>query len=168
MAHKTRISKLERTLLPIGDIPELHGSLQSARRKFRLPPLAQPNAEDINLSSFLTLMETFPIQVHKHRNQYRCVGNIRIWELCRAWFAPDQKVRVEVHSERIDLERWDRNQLLELFYLNAIFGLTADDCASLHEVAVNWPKTMGLDPLFSCKAAYQRAMRVGKGRMNRG
>ncbi len=168
MAQKTRNTESGKTVLPIGDIPELHGSLQSARRKFRLHPLAQPNAEDINLTSFLTLMKTFPIQVHEHRNQYRCVGNIRMWELCRAWFASDQKVPVEVSRGRIDREYWDRNQLLELAYLNAAFGLTADDSASLHDIVMDWAKELGLDPLFSSKAAYQRAMRVGKGRMARG
>jgi len=168
MAQKTLIRTSERALLPIGDIPELHESLQSDRRKLRLHPLAQPNAGDINLPSFLALLGTFPIKVHKHRNQFRCVGNIRMWELCRAWFDPTQKVPVEVARGRIDREYWGRNQLLELVYLNVTFGLTADDCASLHEIVMDWPKALGLAPLFSSKVAYQRAMRVGKGRMSRG
>ncbi len=168
MTKKPRILTSEKSLLPIGDIPELHDSLQSARKKFRLHPLAQPNAVDIDLSSFLSLLTTFPIQVHKHRNNYRCVGNIRMWELCRTWLDSDQLVPVELILGRMDREYWERNQLFELMYLNVAYGLTAEDCASLHNIVMEWPKELELAPLFPSKAAYRRAMRVGKGRMSHG
>lgn len=168
MSQKILSFKSEKNLLPIGDIPELHACLQNSRRKAQLHPLAQPNDTDIDLASFLALLTTFPIQVHQYRNQYRCVGNIRMWELCRAWFDSDQPVPVEVVQGRINREYWARNQLLELVYLNVVYGLMAEDCATLYDILAKWPEDLEMPPLFPSKAAYRRAMRVGKGRMSRG
>jgi|GEM_PF-2653208 len=168
MNLKTPPFPFEKTYLPIGEIPELHESLKSVKRKYRLPPLAQPNQGDIDLSSFLILLDIFPIYVHRYRKSYRCVGNLRLWELCRAWLQPDERVPVNIVRRRFRADYWVRNCLLETLYLNVLFGLAADDCVSLYGIANEWGGDLELPPLFPSKAAYSRAMRVGKGRLARG
>jgi len=168
MAPNTTLFKTENKALPIGDIPEIHECLQSARKHLALPPIAQPSIKDINSAAFQSLLMTFPPLVTQYRDKYRCVGNIRMWEICRNWLEPDQKVPVRVVIGRFNRDFWERNQVIELFYGSVIYGLIAEDAASLYQLSKDWPTELGVPPLFPSKAAYGRAMRVGKGRMNRG
>ncbi|AZT82588.1 hypothetical protein EHN06_02985 [Marinobacter sp. NP-4(2019)] len=168
MASTTPQFHSQTQLLPLGEISELHETLQNARKKYQLPPLAQPNQADIHLAHVRTLMEVFPIFAHRSRNKLRCVGNVRFWELCRAWLDPDQMVPVNLVSGRFKADFWARNYLLETYYANVLFGLNADDGASLYHLSKEWASDMELHPIFPSKAAYGRAMRIGKGRMARG
>src|SRR5680860_1085548 len=128
MAPTTPPFSSQAKYLPLGDIQELHLTLQNTRRKYRLPPLAQPSRADIHLSSFLALLDVFPIFVQPSSTKFRCVGNVRLWELCRAWLDPDQLVPVNVVSGRFKADFWTRNYLLETYYANVLFGLAAEDC----------------------------------------
>lgn len=168
MASTTHQFHSQIQLLPLGEISELHETLQNARKKYQLPPLAQPSQADIHMPHALTLLDVFPILAHRTRNKLRCVGNVRLWELCRAWLDPDQVVPVNVVSGRLKPDYWARNYLLETYYVNVLFGLTNDDCASLYRFSNEWADDLELPPIFPSKAAYCRAMRVGKGRMARG
>ncbi|MBL3827228.1 MULTISPECIES: hypothetical protein [unclassified Marinobacter] len=168
MASTTPQFHSQTQLLPLGEISELHEILQNARKKYQLPPLAQPNQADIHLAHVRTLLEVFPIFAHRSRNKLRCVGNVRFWELCRAWLDPDQMVPVNLVSGRFKADFWARNYLLETYYANVLFGLNADDGASLYRLSNEWTSDLELPPIFPSKAAYGRAMRIGKGRMARG
>lgn len=168
MASTTPQFHSQTQLLPLGEISELHETLQNARKKYQLPPLAQPNQADIHLAHVRTLLEVFPIFAHRSRNKLRCVGNIRFWELCRAWLDPDQMVPVNLVSGRFKADFGARNYLLETYYANVLFGLNADDGASLYRLSNEWASDLELPPIFPSKAAYGRAMRIGKGRMARG
>lgn len=167
MASTTPPFHFQTELLPLGDIPELHEALQTTRKEYQLPPIAQPNQADMHLRYFRDFLNIFPIYVHRYRTKYRCVGNVRLWELCRAWLDSDQLIPVNVVSGRFKAEFWTRNYLVETFYANALFGLTAEDCASLYSLSNEWGGDSELQPLFPSKAAYGRAMRLGKGRMAR-
>jgi len=168
MASNLLPFRFENTILPIGDIPELHDNLQSARKKYRLHPLAQPSPSDIHLPHFIDMLNVFPIYVHRNRNNYRCVGNVRAWELCRAWLTPDQKVPVSLIHGRFKSEYWSRNYLLETYYSNVIYGLPAEDSISLHSILSEWSSDLELPNPFPSKAAYRRTMRFGKGRATHG
>jgi hypothetical protein len=114
------------------------------------------------------MLNVFPIYVHRNRNNYRCVGNVRAWELCRAWLTLDQKVPVSLIHGRFKSEYWSRNYLLETYYSNVIYGLPAEDSISLHSILSEWSSDLELPNPFPSKAAYRRTMRFGKGRATHG
>lgn len=165
MGSQPQLIQSEKKLLTLGQIVGFHKAIEEFRKTLNLPPLSKPHVRDFDMELLVQYMSMNPLKVTRSRGKYRCVGNIRLWELCRAWMEPETRVPVEVFHGKQNSKAFICNYALELIYPHIVYRLAPEDAVAISKLLTEFPLDVLPNPVFPSKAACARAMGISKRRL---
>lgn len=165
MGSQPQLIQSEKKILVLDQIVGFHKAIEEFRKTFNLPPLSKPHVRDIDIELLLQYMSMNPLKVIRTRGKYRCVGNVRLWEICRAWLEPETRVPVEVFRGKQNAQAFKCNYALELIYPHIVYRWASEDAVAISKLLTEFPLDVLPNPVFPSKAACARAMGISKRRL---